>query len=480
MTVGFDIPEELEQEWRDLLASDREQGEALYFARILPSLLEHLESLDHHRALRDRGYETLVSLMGFSPETTIISTSVLRPQRLVVLASRNTMRSYDRAHAVLLERGVLAPSSMFLVPIDPTDHTDIYAKMREHLDDGGRHIVDVTGGKKVMSATAAQGAWEMNLPLCYVESPRYDPQLRRPVPGFEELIVLPNPSEERARMLRNRALDTYASKLFAAARDAFRTSQHVQADNSLDELGLALSDCYIAWADLDRNSLELKCRALRAIIAQPRIARLLPPRLDLDSHIGALEAVASGESLALIATFLELADLYADQGRADFACLLAYRAMEALVALGFSMATEGRFKMHDPDYSLLGDVDRIRSDYVALSGGLHRRPDSDLPGRLTFVAGFALLCLTQQLHERMPVNKGMNKCVAHMAGMSERRNRSILAHGTHSLGSADCATLQHTARSLAMGVLGERVGELDELRTRLHPRPLDAVGVRRA
>ena len=60
-----------------------------------------------------------------------------------------------------------------------------------------RALVDITGGKKIMSAIAGQVAWDLDLPLCYLESPAYNPALRRPDPGSEVLLVFPKPSEQR-------------------------------------------------------------------------------------------------------------------------------------------------------------------------------------------------------------------------------------------------------------------------------------------
>ncbi len=472
MEKAFEIPPDLEAEWKRLLAVDRHEAEDLYFEKILPPLLDHLEALPGHVELRDRGFHTLASLMGYSPETTILATCILRPKKLVVLASSNTLPSYDRAHAFLSARSVLPPSAIFLVPTDPTDHGEIYARLRERIGDEGDHIVDVTGGKKVMSATAAQVAWELNLPLCYVESPKYNPQIRRPDPGCEELIVLPNPSEERARLLRRRAVETFGQRRFAPAAEAFGESRRFQADNSFDNLGYALARCYTAWADLDRGALADRCRELRGRLEEPRIRRLLPARMAMSSHLKALEAVAAGEELPLLATFFELGDIYERQGRADFAVLLVYRAMEALVDYALRRATGGRFLRHDPDWSLFGDEAKLRADYVELSHRIGRRGAESLPDRVGFIGGFAVLCLTTSLAQDMPTSLSKPKLVARYKGLAELRNRSILAHGTQSLGEAEYGTLRDAARDLATGVLGDDAERLEARRATLRPRDI--------
>jgi hypothetical protein len=59
--------------------------------------------------------------------------------------------------------------------------------------DGGEVLIDVTGGKKVMSAAAAMAAWEMDLRIVYTDC-TFDPTRRIAIPGTEEIVLLDNPS----------------------------------------------------------------------------------------------------------------------------------------------------------------------------------------------------------------------------------------------------------------------------------------------
>ena len=59
---------------------DIAESKDYYFERIMPLLRPVIESREEHVRLRGLGYTTLVSLMGFSPETTVHSALILRPQ----------------------------------------------------------------------------------------------------------------------------------------------------------------------------------------------------------------------------------------------------------------------------------------------------------------------------------------------------------------------------------------------------------------
>ena len=505
MTIESIISPDVVTQWRELLKQgtneSRKEAETFYFASILPDVLTHLDSLDHHKALRRMKFHTLVSLMGFSPETTVISTAILRPQRLVIVYSRNVGESLDRAHDYIRERGILKPRQIDAVQVGPVNHFQIYSKIREKVEESkadaganGMHIVDITGGKKIMSATAAQAAWELNMPLCYIESGMFDPNLRRPIPGHEELICLPDPSQEKGRQKRLVALDIYERRNYKAAIEAFDESRPWNEHRVLDEFGLALCPCYSAWTDLDLTSLGAALEALQTSVDEPVTSRLLEGRLTdptrVTRHINALAEVAKGERIALIATFLELADLYRSQLRHDFSVLLAYRSMEALVEYGLQRLGGDDFRHSRPKYEMLGPLpetsyltgeplhardspEALASEYRLLCEQTRFHGVDELPNKLGFMNGFGLLCILTGLHQRLYEGKNAMDAVLLMKAQAERRNRSVLAHGNQSLNESDSTEMLRHAAGLANAVLDpSELQRLQHVRDELTPLPL--------
>jgi hypothetical protein len=480
------LPAELVARWKALLASDRSAADELYFGELLPDLLAALEQQPEHRALRAQQHQVLVSLMGFSPETTIISAALLRPQWVLVVLSEKGEDSYDRAHEFLTSHRILRPSQIQKLTVSPTDPVEIYREIKRALSRIGSpgttpsHIFDVTGGKKIMSATAGQVAWEEDWPLCYIESPAYDPEIRRPLPGHERLIRLPNPSRIREEQARRAALETYASRHYVSALEAFRKSQQLRAENQLECLAVELCRCYVAWSDLDLPRLDEAVGRVRAEMAQPRMAELLNGSAEEDPrrgrHLRALAAVAGGETMALLASFFELASLYRAMARHDFACLLAYRSMEALVEMGLQRAAGPSFRCDAPNYEALGDKVELERRYVALSARLGGHPDSALPRKIGFLAGLGLLCLVSEVHQRGRRPRDEVAFLRMMRGEAERRNSSVLAHGFRTLTEGDSEALLQRAESLAEGILGpEPCAELQALRRDLAPLSLEGL-----
>jgi len=104
-------------------------------------LLAILEKRPAHRQLRAEAVQVLVSLMGFSPETTVISTAILRPQSLVVVLSERAERSYDRAHEFLTAHKILRPSQIERIIIPPIDRETGEPDEEDQPDDeGGYHV----------------------------------------------------------------------------------------------------------------------------------------------------------------------------------------------------------------------------------------------------------------------------------------------------------------------------------------------------
>ncbi|MDR2825634.1 MAG: hypothetical protein LBV76_02430, partial [Deltaproteobacteria bacterium] len=110
-------------------------------------------------------YDLLVSMAGFSPQTTAQAYLVLLPKKMHILCSSETSDQIDRIwqelHSACTEEIKQADVSHDIC--DPTDPLDIYrliknkiAQLRKNadVDSPFRVVIDMTGGKKVMSATA--------------------------------------------------------------------------------------------------------------------------------------------------------------------------------------------------------------------------------------------------------------------------------------------------------------------------------------
>lgn len=182
-------------EWVRLQSTDAGAASVFYFQHILPVVVMH----HRQHVPTAASCELLVSLMGFSPETTVLATAFVRPQRLVIVASKNAERYCGQCIAFLTEHTLIAREVISVRMVDPTDHDALFVTLCDALGGAsGRRLVDLTGGKKIMSAVAGYAAWSLGLPVCYLESRAYNEQMRRPEPGSEEIFILEPPALKRA------------------------------------------------------------------------------------------------------------------------------------------------------------------------------------------------------------------------------------------------------------------------------------------
>jgi hypothetical protein len=192
----------------------------------------------------------------------------------------------------------------------------------------------------------------------------------------------------------------------------------------------------------------------------------------LEARIEALDAVARGDEFALVATFLELAQRYRERGRHDFACLLAYRSIEALVHLGLKRKGNGRFDARKPSYPELGDATTLEHAFCEASRALGHVGVAALPHRVGLFDGFLLLCLVDGVEKRFTPPLTLMRAMKAVKTLAEKRNSSVLAHGQTNLGPNDSQHLLHQAVEFGHAILEVEYETVQLLCERLKPFPL--------
>lgn len=188
----LEIDSTTRDEWERRQRLDARDASAFYFERILPAVVRHHQQ----DAAPVPRIEFLVSLMGLSPETTAIATAFLKPTRLEIVASHHSLRYCDQCIEFLAANALIRPEMISVRRVDPTDHDELFKALCDALATTTEsRLVDVTGGKKVMSAVAGYAAWINGVPICYLESGAYNEQMRRPEPGSETLVILEPPGQ---------------------------------------------------------------------------------------------------------------------------------------------------------------------------------------------------------------------------------------------------------------------------------------------
>lgn len=476
------VPEEIIKEYlrlrnmKDGLVPSKEY----YFLNIMPFLRDHVEQDPQHRALGAEHFEGLISLMGYSVETTVLTSVILRPKRLVVAYSENAAAVANIAFNYLTREGIIEHTGLDAVAVNAFDPEDIYRKLVQRIPQSTHRVFDITGGTKVMSATAGHLAWDKNLSLCYLNGDWNPNSGSAGLESASRLKLIFNPSQHKGYEVRRAALEHFEKGNFAAARESLQASLKLIDDYTFEDFAIALCNCYCTFADLDRESLASSLNELSRLLDRRATRSIFEGQIEMDAHVAALRRLAQGERLAITAAFLELIEVYRKQSRFDFACLLAYRAMESLVEIGLRGQCSG-FDPNHPDYSLLtAAVPNLEQQYVELAKPEYRT----LPDRVGMAAGFALLCLVRDTHLRFARDgrerDPLRSAVYRVRGLAKRRNSSVLAHGAQSLQASDCAEMTACAEDMAKAVLdAESLAELTRLRADIRPRPLRDLRFRR-
>jgi CRISPR-associated protein (TIGR02710 family) len=422
-----------------------EQATAYRFAVMLPEVIRRAQR-NSATAGRPR-VDLLVSLSGFSPATTILAYELLRPSQLFVISSDGTDQSIDVIHDYVVGKDRL-PARHFNHEIcDGTDPLSIYKEVKKRVapDRASARptsaIIDITGGKKVMSAAAALVAWRLNLRLCYVDS-QYDPEMRQPVPGTERLLIVDNPATLFREDEMGSALETFRSGAFATAQQRF-----AKLAESVPEPGRArflrdLAGLYQAYSDFDLENLKAWVDRTRRSLEDPQ-SKVAGVSATLVRHqLDYLEGLTGrGKFIRFLPSFFVLGQHYRELRRLDFAALLYYRTAEGCFQERLRLCYSG-FDCGRPDYGLLATPEEEMLAAFNLARAKLGMPTvTSLPQKIGFVdAAFILHALEDTMLRN--VNITDVRGLSHLAKLTEARNKSLLAHGQQRVTAEQCTKLE--------------------------------------
>jgi CRISPR-associated protein (TIGR02710 family) len=394
----------------------------------------------------------LISLVGFSPVTTILSYELLRPRRLLVVTSAQAEESVDVIAGYVVADGRLRHRDFMHRWCNPTDPHGIYRAVKEELDgqrsapgERGQAVIDITGGRKVMSAAAALAAWQLNLRLCYLET-EWDPALRQAIPGSDRLLLLDNPTTIFGEQSMEEALQLFAGGAFEAARRRYASLCDSLADPRRARFMRALSEFYRAWCDLDLAGIPESASAVETALRQAGAEISHGTADQVTGQLGFVRGLGrDGERDSFLVCYYVLGEHYRELARHDFAALLYYRTIEGCLSRRLEGRADG-FSCERPDYELLtSDVTALQRDYGILLEHSGRKDNLGLPPYVGLMdAAYLLNALGDDLIERCQI-KGI-KALSHLNKLAATRNRSVLAHGEQAVTQADCEELGRKAR----------------------------------
>ncbi len=411
----------------------------------------------------------LISVAGFSPETTIVTTGVFRPEQVLVISSGPAYEMIDVIGDFVRTLGLRA-SQFHHEPCNPTDLSlfeIICRRVKAHRQARGSRpnedreaetLIDITGGKKVMSAGAALAAGELDLRICYIDN-EYDQQRRTAIPGTEAIVLLESPYLLYGGTEIRRANHDFDMGAFEAAGARYAALAERLNEPATARFLRELSIFYNAWRNLDIEGIK---RALPAI--EVRLADSTPTaranRARLETQLAFVQRLVAGERSARIMTLFLLGEANLEADRYDFSALLFYRTIEASIASRLEHQFPG-FLCEKPDYTKINpDVEELAKQFAVATREVFGKPDAsedpesteaekhpELPRKVGCLDGALLLRVTKDdLLDQAKL--GDPKALSRLGNLTTTRNRSILAHGYESVTEKSCNALRAPARQL--------------------------------
>jgi hypothetical protein len=442
MTKGDTLPSEISDKYEQLKRIHRNQemygvdrepshrARRFRIAEILPLVVKKIR--DDWQPQTKEPVDLLVSLSGHSPETTVVAFELLRPERLLVLQSEGSPQSID----TIVEHLNCPPSRIEVRQVDPNDPLAIYSQIEHVVDrirrrslDSINAVIDITGGKKVMSAAAALAATQLDLRLCYIDG-EYDSAMRQPIPGTEDPILLSNPTDLFMDREMDKASELLAHGDFPASARRFEEISEKTMRPARARFGKDLANCYLAWCNFDHEDLKVRIPVLQQRVDtsgyRPRPETLDRIKLQLEFMSG---FTADPNGIELTLSYFLMAGLYREREQHALAIQLHYRALEHLLCRHLEQRAEG-FNCKSPVWSLLSDD--LAARFLPLAARVYRTDSPRLPDRVGLMDGALLLNALED-----PVMRALgldtNGSLLNLRGKIEVRNGSVLAHGTNNI-----------------------------------------------
>ena len=423
-------------------------------------------------------YDLLVSLVGHSPPTTAQAYLALEPRALHLICSEETEENIQAIKAEIesARPNVPAPDPSWET-IDPTDPRSIYRAIKDILTALGQAnpdgrlkvVIDVTGGKKAMSAAGALAAWQLDLDIFYGESP-YDPAARGPI-ALERTVFmrLDNPMTLFREWEEARVDEMFNAGWFeAAAREYQKLGKRVIPEAAAPLVFKArLAGLYAAWCDADKTKLRQSLKELAAggdpseILSQNQLEVWRKQMKFLQDYVGPRPPALSPPLM-----YYCLGRHYFRIHRYDFAGQFFYRCLERIFRSRLELLFP-RFKSDRADYKVIIErrnerrnpnltaPDQIQQTVTGLRNEYRKiiqqhLPQSDqpqtLPFRLTFMNSAVLLTA---LGDALLTEGGFRpEDLRKLERYSHARNDSYLNHGEKHITRADGDKLRQAAADL--------------------------------
>ncbi len=408
--VVADLTPELRQLQRQWLSLPREQQDLLYAREFGPSFARLFAQLPLHGA--PPGFpkpRALISVLGFSWQPVALMAAWSKPERMLVIGTRESLGSSVGGEDVLSVISRISGTGRGRIEartVEEENEGEIYRLVRDFLRSLAvqprQVVIDLTGGKKAMSAAAALAGFVAGALLVYVDYARYDVERRIPVAGTEYPRLLENPLQVFGDLELREIMNAFNRGDFnGAERLALRLAQRLYEPREAECLA-CLARGYGLWRRFRftaaREQLQKVVRSIEQFARHGRWAWAERLRERIEQNLSALDQLVRvpeypdsiEQGLPLLLWYLAAIEKLLEEGEVSEAVLLTYAAVERYAVL--CLAVDWGLDPNQPDYRVLeGQLDLERYHQIGrlVFGEQYERREPR--GKIGFQSGLHLL-----------------------------------------------------------------------------------------
>lgn len=186
------MKEENVNEWLRLSESGQvAEAEDFYYDTLFRDVIEEFCERNSQPEIR---CNVLFSILGYSPEPIILTQRALNPEVHVIFTT--DINNEEASKKIREYLGTFLTSEFKIIEVRDTSFNGMYTSLKDQmlLHPSRDYVIDITGGKKSMVASAAIFGRDYNCNIVYVDYDHYLSQIRKPLPGSERLNYVYRPS----------------------------------------------------------------------------------------------------------------------------------------------------------------------------------------------------------------------------------------------------------------------------------------------
>lgn len=186
------MKEENVKEWLRLSESGHvAEAEDFYYNTLFRDVIDEFCERNSQPQIR---CNVLFSILGYSPEPIILTQRALNPEVHIIFTT--DIQDPEASKKIRSYLSMYLTSEFKIVEVHDVSFNGIYACLKDQmlLHPSQDYVIDITGGKKSMVATAAIFGRDFNCNVVYVDYDQYVSQIRKPLPGSERLNYVYTPS----------------------------------------------------------------------------------------------------------------------------------------------------------------------------------------------------------------------------------------------------------------------------------------------